>query len=151
MRIELDDLTHPQVIALLQEHLQDMFATSPPESVHALDIGALKAPNIRFFTAWQEDILIGCLAIKHINADLVELKSMRTSSNARGQGVASKLLQHVLDYTKTSGFKQVSLETGVQEYFAPARNLYRKFGFVDCGPFCDYTNDPNSHYMTLYL
>lgn len=151
MEIHLDDLSGGEVIALLHEHLADMYATSPPESVHALDVDALKASNIRFFSAWQDDKLAGCVAIKALDSQLAELKSMRTATAFRGQGVGQALLQFIIDHAKAQGFTVLNLETGTQDYFAPARSLYRKFGFSDCGPFGKYKSDPNSHFMTLSL
>ena len=151
MQIRLDDLSGGEVIALLQEHLADMYATSPPESVHALDVEALKAKNIRFFSAWQDNTLAGCVAIKALDNQLAELKSMRTATAFRGKGVGQALLQFVIDHAKAQGFSALNLETGTQDYFAAARSLYRKFGFTDCGPFGQYKLDPHSHFMTLSL
>ncbi|MDX5407820.1 MAG: GNAT family N-acetyltransferase [Chromatiaceae bacterium] len=151
MQIRSDNLTGGEVIALLREHLTDMYATSPPESVHALDVDALKASNIRFFSAWQGDNLAGCVAIKTLDSQMAELKSMRTATAFRGQGVGQALLQFIIDHAKAQGFSTLSLETGTQDYFVPARSLYRKFGFTDCGPFGQYKLDPNSHFMTLNL
>lgn len=151
MQIRLDDLTGGEVIALLNEHLADMYATSPAESVHALDVDALKASNIRFFSAWQQGTLAGCVAIKTLDNQMAELKSMRTATAFRGMGVGQALLQFIIDHAKAQGFTSISLETGTQDYFAPARSLYRKFGFTDCGPFGQYKLDPNSHFMTLNL
>lgn len=151
MQIRLDDLSGGEVIALLQEHLADMYATSPPESVHALDVAALKASNISFFSAWQDNTLAGCVAIKALDNQLAELKSMRTATAFRGQGIGQALLQFVIDHAKAQGFSALNLETGTQDYFAAARALYRKFGFTDCGPFGQYKLDPHSHFMTLSL
>ena len=151
MQIRLDNLTGGEVIALLQEHLADMYATSPPESVHALDVEALKASHIRFFSAWCDNILAGCVAIKTLDNQTAELKSMRTATAFRGKGVGQALLQFIIDHAKAQGLSSLSLETGTQDYFAPARALYRKFGFSDCGPFGQYKLDPNSHFMTLSL
>jgi len=149
--IKIDDLSGGEVIALLEEHLADMFATSPPESVDALDVQALKADNITFFSGWMGKDLAGCVAIKALNSTDCELKSMRTSRAFRGQGVASQLLLIALQHAKIAGFSSVSLETGTQDYFSAARQLYRKFQFEDCGPFSHYTLDPNSHFMTRAL
>lgn len=151
MEIHLDDLSGGEVIALLHEHLADMYATSPPESVHALDVDALKASNIRFFSAWQDGELAGCVAIKALDSQLAELKSMRSATAFRGHGVGQALLQFIIDHAKAQGFSALNLETGTQDYFAPARSLYRKFGFSDCGSFGQYKPDPNSHFMTLSL
>jgi putative acetyltransferase len=148
MQIKVDDLSSGDVIGLLEEHLRDMYATSPPDSVHALDVPALKSPEITFFSAWINSTLAGCVAIKRLNDNDLELKSMRTCGRFRGQGVASKMLFFVLDFALKHEYKTISLETGTQDYFAPAHRLYKKFQFVDCGPFSDYKLDVNSHFMT---
>lgn len=149
MEIKIDDLSGGEVIELLEEHLADMYATSPPESVHALDIKALKSPEITFFSAWKDNQLLGCVAIKELDHNHAELKSMRTSQFARQSGVASKLLQHVLDTGIIRQYQRISLETGSEAYFKPARSLYEKFGFDYCEPFADYRLDPNSHFMSI--
>ncbi|WP_432464318.1 GNAT family N-acetyltransferase [Agarivorans sp. QJM3NY_33] len=151
MEIIIDDLSGGEVIQLLEEHLADMYATSPPESVHALDVDGLKAPEVTFFSAWLGNELQGCLAIKQLTSEHIELKSMRTAHSARKSGVASKLLTHVLNVATENGYRKVSLETGSQAFFKPARSLYEKFGFSYCGPFSDYTEDPNSRFMTKEL
>ncbi|MDA0145849.1 GNAT family N-acetyltransferase [Vibrio toranzoniae] len=149
MEIKIDDLSGGEVIELLEEHLADMYATSPPESVHALDIKALKSPEITFFSAWKDNQLLGCVAIKELDHSHAELKSMRTSQFARQSGVASKLLQHALDTAIIRQYQRISLETGSEAYFKPARRLYEKFGFDYCEPFADYRLDPNSHFMSI--
>ena len=151
MFIKKDDLSSPDIISLLQEHLDDMYATSPPESVHALNIDALKKSDITFFSAWRGQDLLGCAAIKQHDSSLAELKSMRTSKIARGKGVASNLLQHIVDTAITAGYEKIALETGTQQYFEAARNLYHKFGFRQCAPFAQYEEDPNSVFMSLLL
>ena len=151
MQIKIDDLSSGEVLALLEEHLKDMYATSPAESVHALDVDALKRPEITFYSGWREEVLQGCLATKRLSSEHVELKSMRTAAAARNSGVASTLLEHVLNLSKQQGVQKVSLETGSQSYFEPARRLYQKFGFCYCGPFGSYAEDPNSRFMTLDL
>ncbi|WP_272909887.1 GNAT family N-acetyltransferase [Vibrio floridensis] len=151
VKITTKDLEHQQVIQLLEEHLQDMYATSPAESVHALDLSALKHPDVTFWTGWREGTLLGCTALKRLSHQHGELKSMRTSLHARGTGVASTLLQHLITEAKQQGYKQISLETGSMAFFAPARALYEKFGFEYCGPFGNYQADPNSCFMTLVL
>ena len=151
MRIEADDLSRPQVHALLEEHLADMYATSPPESVHALDLTKLMHSTVTMWTLWEGDALLGCVALKEHSPIEGEVKSMRTASVARGQGVATRLLEHLLDEAGRRGYERVSLETGSQDFFAPARRLYLRHGFVDCDPFADYTLDENSVYLTLAL
>jgi putative acetyltransferase len=151
MKIIVDDLSGGEVIELLEEHLADMYATSPPESVHALDVAALKSPEITFFSAWKDSQLLGCVAIKELDTKHAELKSMRTSQCARNTGVASQLLQYVLDTASNRQYQRISLETGSEEYFKPARNLYEKFGFGYCEPFADYELDPYSQFMSIEL
>ncbi|HAS6444407.1 TPA: GNAT family N-acetyltransferase [Vibrio parahaemolyticus] len=151
MEIKIDDLSGGEVIELLEEHLADMYATSPLESVHALDVDALKSPDITFFSGWVNGELQGCLAIKQLTPRHVELKSMRTSNSSRKSGVATKLLTHALNTAIDKGYRKVSLETGTQQFFQPARNLYEKFGFIYCEPFADYELDPHSHFMTREL
>ncbi|HFD4276831.1 GNAT family N-acetyltransferase [Vibrio parahaemolyticus] len=151
MRIEIDNLERPQVIALLEEHLQDMYATSPPESVHALDVSKLKLPSIAFWTGWDGEQLLGCVAMSQLEDGHAELKSMRTTPSARKQGVASRLLNHVIEQAKHQGIQRLSLETGSMAFFEPAHRLYEKHGFVYCEPFGDYQPDPNSRFMTLAL
>ena len=151
MKIVIDDLSSNDVIRLLREHLDDMYKTSPPESVHALDISALKSPMITFFSAWQGQSLMGCVAIKKLDQKKVELKSMRTAHKFRNQGVASKLLKHAINFAIDQNFESINLETGTQDYFEPARRLYKKFGFTLCEPFHDYKLDPNSTFMTFDL
>ncbi len=151
MEIKLDDLSTGEVIALLHEHLADMHATSPPESVHALDVDALKSPDITFFSAWSGDELAGCVALKRLSDSEAELKSMRTATEHRNKGVGSLLLRHIYAFATAQGFNTISLETGTQDYFVPAHQLYKKFGFVDCAPFADYQLDPNSRFMRLEL
>lgn len=151
MHIELDDLGRAQVHALLEEHLRDMRAGSPPESVHALDLDRLRAPDIAFWTAWDGTLLLGCAALKEIDARHGELKSMRTPSAIRRRGAARALLMHAIGTARSRGYERLSLETGAQAAFVPAHTLYRSVGFVECGPFEGYGPDANSVFMTLRL
>lgn len=151
MRIEIDDLRRPQVAALLEEHLQDMRAWSPPECVHALDLERLRQPGITFWTVWEGEDLLACGAIKRLDAAHGELKSMRTARRARGRGAATLLLRHALEQARQWGLQRLSLETGTTEGFAAAHRLYARHGFADCGPFADYASDPFSRFMTLSL
>ncbi|GHH77629.1 GNAT family N-acetyltransferase [Promicromonospora soli] len=156
MNISPEPPTRDDVRRLLDEHLTDMFATSPPESVHALDHSALLAPSVTFWTARDDDdTLLGCGALSELDPGTEpregEIKSMRTTAQARGKGVATALLGAVLAEAERRKYTRVSLETGTQDYFAPARRLYARHGFVQCGPFASYTVDPNSVFMTLDL
>jgi len=154
--IRLDDLSDPRIAVFLEEHLQDMRATSPPESVHALDLAALRQPGICFWSAWLldesgEETLAGTAALKPLDEVHAELKSMRTASALRGRGLARALLNHVQTQAQQLGFKRLSLETGPQEFFAAARGLYLREGFELCGPFGSYGEDPYSVFMSKAL
>src|SRR4249919_3418736 len=138
MEIRVDDLRGPEVARLLQEHLQDMALHSPPESIHALDLEALRRPDITFWTVWEDGELLGCGAIKELDARHGEIKSMRTAIAHRRKGVGVRLLQHILDEADRRGYERLSLETGAMAAFAPAHALYARFGFTHCGPFASY-------------
>ncbi|MFC4244517.1 GNAT family N-acetyltransferase [Gryllotalpicola reticulitermitis] len=152
MIIALDSPKAPDVLALLEEHLREMHATSPAESVHALSPDALVHPSISFWSARDDDgALLGVGALKQHDAIMAELKSMRTSQTARGRGVASAVLATVIAECRDRGIKELNLETGTEDYFAAARALYVKHGFVARGPFADYALDPNSAFFTIAL
>ena len=151
MEIKRDDLTGTAIQALLREHLANMHAQSPPESVHALPIEELRNPDITFWTVWDGPELLGCGALKELHPQHGEIKSMRTATQHRRKGVAAALLKHILDEATTRRYRRVSLETGSMDAFTPAHNLYAKFGFKECGPFADYVEDPNSKFMTKEL
>jgi len=147
-----DSPARPDVRRLLDEHLADMFATSPAESVHALDHGALAGPDITFWTARDDGgVLLGCGALKDLGTDEGEIKSMRTARPARGRGIAALVLGRILDEAGQRGYHRLLLETGSQEFFAPARRLYARHGFVPCPPFGGYQPDPNSVFMARSL
>jgi putative acetyltransferase len=150
-RIEIDDLSRDAVRALLAEHLADMYATSPPDSVHALDLTGLTGPDVTVWTLWDRATVLGCAALKELAPDGGEIKSMRTSAAARGRGVATRLLAHVLAEARGRGYARLHLETGTQDFFAPARRLYARHGFVACPPFGEYVADPHSAFFTLIL
>jgi len=151
LQIILDELTSPAVAQLLQQHLDDMYRTSPPESVHALDLTKLKAPDIKFWCAWQESQLLGCGALKLHAGNHGEIKSMRTDQLHRRKGVAAAMLQHIIKFAQDNNLVRLSLETGSQPFFIPAHQLYLRHGFQFCEPFADYQADPNSQFMTLSL
>ena len=151
MDLRLDDLRHPTVIALLQEHLDWMHRISPPESVHALDLDALRRPDITFWTLWDGEALAGCGALRELAQGQGEVKSMRTAQTHLRRGVAARMLEHILAEARRRGYARLSLETGSMDYFAPARALYARAGFRPCGPFGDYVDDPNSVFMTRTL
>jgi len=151
MRIEVDDLSRPAVHALLQEHLANMYELSPPESVHALDLSKLRAPDITFWSVWDGATLVGCGALKQMSATEGEIKSMRTPKALRRRGAGRAVLEHIIAEAKRRGYRRLNLETGSQDGFVPARTLYESFGFTYCGPFGDYQPDPNSAFMTMEL
>jgi len=149
--IRIDDLQGPEIRALLEEHLRNMYEVSPPESVHALDLAALQKPEITFWTAWSDGELLGCGALKALDRTHGEIKSMRTAMTRRRTGVGRAMLEHIVAEARGRGYERLSLETGSMEAFAPARHLYERFGFTYCGPFADYVVDPNSAFMTRVL
>jgi len=151
MHIEIDDLSRPQIHALLEEHLAHMYAVSPPESVHALDLDELRQPGITFWSAWDGPTLLGCGALKELIPDHGEVKSMRTPQALRRRGAGRAMLKHILEQARARGYRRLSLETGSMEAFLPAITLYRSFGFEECEPFADYVLDPNSLFMTREL
>jgi putative acetyltransferase len=151
VRIEIDDLSSPGIAEFLAAHLDQMRSISPPESVHALDLDALRSPDVTFWTVKDGDILTGCGALKTIDAGHAEIKSMRTAPEYTNRGIATMLLRHIVDEAEKRGLNRLSLETGSFAFFAPARALYEKFGFEYCGPFAGYEADPNSVYMTKVL
>lgn len=151
MNIETDDLTRPEIHALLNEHLRNMYELSPPESVHALDLEKLRQPGITFWSAWEGPVLLGCGALKELERDHGEVKSMRTPAALRRRGAGRALLAHIIEVARARSYQRLSLETGSQDAFVPAQRLYEAFGFVRCGPFGDYREDPNSVFMTLRL
>ncbi len=151
LTIRVDDLRGPEITALLEQHLREFASITPAESFHALDLDRLRRPDVTFWSAWDGDELVGCGALKRLDDNHAEIKSMRTVTAARGRGVASSMLAHILAEAAARGYRRVSRESGSGEFFAPARALYEKFGFVPCGPFADYRDDPNSRYYTKSL
>jgi putative acetyltransferase len=149
MEIKIDNLQGKEVACLISEHLQGMKLNSPPESIHALNVEQLRRPEITFWSAWEGNEIVGCGALKELDSLHGEIKSMRTSSKHLRKGVARKILQHLIDEAKGRGYTRLSLETGSMNAFAPAWQLYESFGFQYCKPFSDYTEDPNSLFMTL--
>ena len=151
MHIVLDDLTGPEITALISDHLREMHVITPPESIHALGLEKLRQPDITFWTVWDGPELLGCGALKELDARHGEIKSMRTARAHLRKGVAAAMLRHILDEARHRGYTRVSLETGAMAAFEPARQLYSRHGFQLCGPFADYRLDPNSVYMTMEL
>ncbi len=151
MQIRSDDLTGKKIADLLREHIENMHEMTPPESVHTLDLEALRSPDITFWTAWERSELLGCGALKELDSRSGEIKSMRTAKAHRRRGVASKILEHIIKEAERRAYDRLYLETGAMPEFAPARALYTGYGFEYRGPFADYIDDPNSVFMTLAL
>jgi putative acetyltransferase len=151
VKILVDDLTRPEVAALLEEHLEEMRAVSPPESKHALDLEGLQHPDVTFWTVWDGGALLGCGALRELDPSHGEIKSMHTASAHQGRGVGARLVEHVVAEARRRGYGRVSLETGSDEHFAPARRLYARHGFVPCAPFADYPEDHHSVHLTRVL
>ena len=151
MNIEIDDLTRPDVHALLREHMRSMHALGPPESVHAFDLAGLRRPEVTVWTAWRGDVLLGCGALLAMSAVHGEVKSMRTPEALRRTGAGRALLAHIIAVARARGYERLSLETGTVAAFDPAHRLYASAGFTLTGPFGAYKEDVNSVFMTLAL
>ncbi|MFG2490414.1 GNAT family N-acetyltransferase [Streptomyces caniferus] len=151
MKIAVDDLSGPEIAEFLDEHVQQMRSRTPLESKHALDLDGLRKPEVTLWSVMDGDTLVGCGALKRLDADHAELKSMRTRPTRQRSGVASRLLVHIVGQAQRMGFTRLSLETGSDEFFLPARRLYEKYGFQNCEPFANYQPDPNSTFMTRTL
>lgn len=151
MDIRIDDLTGPEITALIEEHYKEMLSQSPEDSMHALDVERLRKPEVTFWTAWEGDELYGCGAMKELDPSHGEIKSMRTVSIHTRKGVAKRILEHMLEEAQKRGYDKVSLETGTLDSFKPAIHLYTKLGFEYCEPFADYVEDPYSVFMTKKL
>jgi putative acetyltransferase len=145
------DFADPALAAFLQAHLDDMEPTAPPESRHALDLAGLQKPSVRLWTALDHGAIVGTAALAALSDGHEELKSMRTDPARRGAGIAWSLLTFVLEDARSRGVSRVSLETGAMDFFAPARRLYERAGFVGCPPFGAYTNDPLSVFYSIEL
>jgi len=149
--IREDDLSGPEVRTLLEGHLADLALHSPAESMHAMAVDRLRNPDVTFWSVWSGDRVVGCGALKELDATHGEVKSMRTVDDVRGQGVGALVLDHLLGEARRRGYLRVSLETGSNEPFFPAHRLYARRGFEVCGPFADYVEDPWSVFMTKEL
>ena len=151
MQIIEGGLDDPRVIALLRTHLELARAATARGSAHALDLSGLRAPDLTFWSAWEGEILAGVGALRRLSADHGEVKSMHIAESMRRRGIGSAMLNHIVAEARRRGMSRLSLETGSWPYFAPARALYARHGFVECEPFGDYRLDPNSVFMTLEL
>lgn len=151
MRIKEGLLDNPRVLELLEIHVARARAETAPGKAHALDVSGLKTPDIRFFTLWKDEDLVGCAALKTLSPEHGEVKSMHTAEAFRGSGAGSRLLAHMIDEARATGLMRLSLETGTWPYFHAAYWFYLRHGFTDCPPFAGYQADPDRRFMTLDL
>jgi putative acetyltransferase len=151
MHINEDDLSGKEIRALLETHFAGMLANSPKDSCHFLDFEGLKAPGVTFWSIWDQNRLMGCGALKQHDADLGEVKSMRTHADHLRKGAGAAMLVHIIASARERGLKQLSLETGSSPAFDAAHALYLRHGFTYCRAFADYQEDPFSRFMTLKL
>lgn len=149
--ITLESPLQPGLSDLMARHTEAMHADTPPESIHMLDAAALADPDISFFVMREDGRPVGMGALKRFGGAQGEIKSMHVLSELRGRGLARRLLDHLVAEARAAGMRRLSLETGAQDGFLPARRLYEAAGFVACPPFADYRPDPMSAYMTLSL
>lgn len=147
--IKTGDFGDPRVVALLQYHVDTARAQTGAGSAHALDLAALQTADISFWTLWNGRELAAIGALKRLSADAGEVKSMHTAEAVRGRGAGSAMLAHIIAAARAQGLTRLYLETGSWDYFAPARALYERHGFVPCAPFGDYVPDRNSVFMVL--
>lgn len=141
-------LENEKVVALLRLHFDTNIAITPPGSAHVFDVSRLKSPDVNFWSAWEDEVLLGVGALKQMDATRGEIKSMHTSKDARRKGVGSALLLHIMAHARNANLQTLFLETGSFDYFAPARALYARHGFVECAAFEGYKPDPYSTFMT---
>lgn len=151
MHIKEDDLSGTEIRALLESHFAHMLANSPKDSCHFLDFNGLKGPDVTLWSVWNGDTLAGCGALRELDSDHGEIKSMRTHANHLRKGAAATMLDHILKTARDRGYARLSLETGSGEAFEAAAALYRRYGFTPCPPFADYREDPFSRFMTLAI
>ena len=142
---------NPEVNELLKKHFIELRSVSPAGSTHVLDINGLKDPSIKFWSLWENNKLIGCGALKFLEKNHGEFKSIRVADEFRKNGIGERIINHLIEEAKKLKITKLSIETGAGEFFLPARKLFSKFGFKKCPPFAHYKEDPNSCYYTLNL
>ena len=150
-KIIVGNFDHPEVNELLKKHFIELRAASPEESTHVLDIAGLKVPSIKFWSLWENNRLIGCGALKFLDKEHGEFKSIRIHDNFRRQNIGIKLIQHLIIEARKHNLKRISIETGAGKFFEPARKLFKKCHFEPCEPFAHYKIDPNSLYYTKQI
>ena len=142
---------NPEVNQLLTKHFIELRAASPEGSAHVLDIPGLKEPSIKFWSLWEENKLMGCGALKFLDKQHGEFKSIRIHDNFRGKGMGVKIINHLIEVAKKLDIKKISIESGGGAFFLPARKLFDKCGFEICEPFAHYSKDINSIYLTKII
>ena len=142
---------HPEVNQLLKKHFIELRAASPEGSAHVLDIPGLKISSIKFWSLWEVDQLMGCGALKFLDKEHGEFKSIRIHDKFRGKGYGTKIINHLINEAKNLNIKRISIETGAGDFFAPARKLFNNCGFKSCPPFAHYKEDINSLYLTKLI
>ena len=142
---------NPEVDELLRKHFIELRSVSPAGSTHVLDIDGLKNPSIKFWSLWENEKLMGCGALKFLNENHGEFKSIRVADQYRGKGYGKKIISHLIAEAKELKIKKISIETGSGEFFKSARRLFKNFGFEKCEPFSHYKTDANSCYMSLEI
>lgn len=147
----VDDLSGDATRALVAHHLRGMHASTPEESVFALDVDGLRDPAVTFWSGWLGEDLVVIGALKALDARNGELKSMRVADGHLGTGAGRAILRHIVAEAAARGMTTLWLETGSPDDFLPARRLYASEGFVECGPFGDYPENPFSVFMTRSL
>ena len=140
-----------EVNNLLKKHFIELRSVSPSGSTHVLDIDGLKDPSIKFWSLWENNKLVGCGALKFLEKNHGEFKSIRVADEFKKKGIGERIINHLIEEAKKLKISKLSVETGAGDFFLPARNLFSKFGFKSCPPFAHYKDDPNSCYYTLDL
>ncbi len=151
LKIIEGNFDHPEVNKLLKNHFIELRAASPEGSAHVLDIPGLKDTSIKFWSLWENDKIFGCGALKILNKDHGEFKSIRIHNNFKNQGKSIKIIEHLIDEAKKLKIKRISLETGAGKFFEPARKLFKKCNFRPCKKFAHYKEDVNSIYLTKLI
>ena len=151
MKVIENNFDNAEVNHLLTKHFIELRSVSPDDSCHVLDIKGLKDSSIKFWSFWDNNQLIGCAALKFLDDEHGEFKSIRVEDNSRGKGFGKKIISHLIEVAKNEGIKKLSIETGAGDFFQSARKLFKKFGFKTCRPFADYKEDPNSCYFDLEI
>tara|TARA_B100001029_G_C15029297_1_gene435803 strand:- start:15 stop:470 length:456 start_codon:yes stop_codon:yes gene_type:complete len=151
MKVIENNFDNTDVNDLLIKHFIELRSVSPDDSCHVLDIKGLKDPTIKFWSFWENNQLIGCGALKFLDKENGEFKSIRVKDEFRGKGVGKKIISHLIAASKREGIKKLSIETGAGDFFGSARKLFKKFGFKTCAPFANYKKDSNSCYFDLEI